>query len=237
MPKTLVSVSLKTLVSKNVRIANTSVFTVNYNTPDLVQRLLNSVRLFYPDIHFVVLDNSDEKARADEVLEIAEKDGNMTVHQTGKNLHHGPGMGFGVRKCETDHVLVIDSDNELMRPGLLSMMMEYMDPEVMAVGIVARVDEAGMDTASPVYGTSLASSRSVPYVLPHTMLVRPRIFDVYPEPIKHGAPMISTCTAMWKAGESYKCLRNIPRLERDGWVRVGEGETWRRFGTRQGVTI
>ncbi len=237
MPREMVSVSLKSLVTKNVRLANTSVFTVNYNTPDLVQRLLNSVRLFYPDIHFVVLDNSDEADKATEVAEIAEKDGNMTVHAVGKNLHHGPGMGFGIRKCPTEHVLVIDSDNEFMRSGLLQMMLEYMDPEVMAVGIVARVDEDGMDTRHPVLGVSPVSAKSVPYVLPHTMLVRRGIFDAYPEPIKHGAPMISTCTAMWEAGTSYECLRNIPRLERDGWVRVGEGETWRRFGMRQGVTI
>ena len=78
--------------------------TVNYNTPDFLERLLVSFRKYY-DLPFVVIDGSDE-SQYQKIKSFPDKY-QITLIHFGYNIHHGPGLAYGINYIETDQVLIL----------------------------------------------------------------------------------------------------------------------------------
>ena len=76
-------------------IANLTGVCVNYNTPELLKKAINSIGMFY-DFPIIIINGSEE-----------EIPGAVNV---GYNIGHGLGMDMGIRMAKTDYILTFDTD-------------------------------------------------------------------------------------------------------------------------------
>jgi len=101
------------------------VISVNYRTPDLTERMIKSIRQFNQDIPLRIIDGSglewsENNCHLRSIMK--EFKFNMTVFN--HNIHHGPGMDWGIKSSENEWVLTIDSDQFIMKD-----VFEYEIPE------------------------------------------------------------------------------------------------------------
>lgn len=153
--------------------------TVNYNTPELVDTMISSVRSTLGDnISVHVVDGSDQ------VKYNIKKDNNVTHHDLGYNIHHGPGMHYGVCKIDTPYTLIVDSDVIVLK-DLLSFYNQHIRSEFYACGISVHVNSGGFNV-EPV------ETGSIKYIHPQCMLLDNKMYNQYKPFVKHGAPCINT---------------------------------------------
>lgn len=97
---------------------------VNYRTPRLLKKAIESIRGFY-DFPIIVIDGSEEPCG----LEFK----NVTFRNVGYNIGHGLGMDMGIKMAETDYVLTFDTDIEMKEP-CLELMLEKIEENTYAIG-------------------------------------------------------------------------------------------------------
>lgn len=183
-------------------IANISVVTVSYNSPDLIEALLRTFRQFYTNKVYVI-DGSRPDIAA-QIQPIAESFDNVEFIPFGYNIHHGPGMTWAVHNLGLEgQALFLDSDVEIVKPGFLESLHAELAPEMWGVGSAQRVNEQGYD--QPEDGP-------INYLHPACMLVNLDVMRRWPLPIKHGAPNIQTILALHRSGNTH-LYKHVP------WVR------------------
>jgi hypothetical protein len=176
--------------------------TVNYNTPDYLERLLSSFRKYY-DIPYIVIDGSDEQ-HFEKIREFPEKYDVRIIHFK-YNIHHGPGMEYGITQCcKTGQILIMDSDMIIHNGGWLTDMYNQLKPESYGIGDVQK--EFYMEGKVKVW---------VPYLHPAFCLVNKKVVRQYPMPIKGGAPMIAAMKEIWLQKKSDKLLQRLDWLKDD----------------------
>lgn len=173
-----------------------TVLIVNYNTPDLLEAALRSVRQFYEDVPVLVVDGSDRQPFKDQSAAVAGKFWQVTFQQLGFNIHHGPGIEHGMYWIETPFTFVMDSDAEIVKAGVLEEMCSRMKPETYACGQGVQVDVNGEND----------NGGGITYIHPFAMMIQQSTFDEYPKPHRHGAPMINPMRCIQRAGLSEKVL-------------------------------
>lgn len=156
--------------------------TVNYNTPDFLERLLSSFRQFY-DIPFVVVDGSDEK-NYKQIEGFVDKY-SVEIHHFPFNIHHGPGMAYGIEYIKTDKILLLDSDLIVLRPGFIEDLDSKLKLDSYGIGDIQIVDENGFNR-----------KKGMRYLHPACALINREVALKYPLPIRHGAPMIEAMKAI-----------------------------------------
>lgn len=109
--------------------------TINYNTPEYLERLLRSFRKFY-DIPYLVIDGSDEQYYKP-IADISYRYKVDLIH-FDYNIHHGPGMAYGINQINTDQVLLVDSDMIIHSGGWLEMMIDELRPESYGIGDIQK---------------------------------------------------------------------------------------------------
>jgi hypothetical protein len=82
---------------------NLTLLTCNYNTPDLIQNLLKSVKLHCPQIPKILVIDTGKPTLYSDMVEGA-------MYHTMEDETHGNGVNKGFELIQTDHVLLIDSD-------------------------------------------------------------------------------------------------------------------------------
>lgn len=92
---------------------NFEIISVNYNTPDLLERLLTSIRLNY-DTPIRIIDGSDTEDFKRLAKMVCDKFSGVTLVQLGYNIHHGRGLDYGINTTKFEWVLCIDSDCEIL---------------------------------------------------------------------------------------------------------------------------
>lgn len=155
---------------------------VNYNTPDFLERLLLSFRQFY-DIPFVVVDGSSE-SNYNKIKSFIEAY-DITLIHFDYNIHHGPGMAYGIQYIKTDQILLLDSDLIVLHPGFVEDLQEKLKSESYGIGDVQIVNDKGFNV-----------SKGISYLHPACALINRKIALKYPLPTKHGAPMIEAMKAV-----------------------------------------
>jgi hypothetical protein len=170
--------------------------TVNYNTPELLEIVLSSFRQFY-DIPYVVVDGSD-KEHYKAIVPFADKY-DIKIHHFDYNIHHGPGMGWGILHIETEQILLLDSDIRVLNHGFVEDMQSKLLPENYGIGDVSIVNEDGINV-----------EQGIKYLHPSCALINREVALRYPMPIKHGAPMIETMKYLHKKGYDI--------LQHESWV-------------------
>lgn len=169
---------------------NTEILVVNYNTPDYIIEQYKSIRKYIgDDISINVVDNSDKKiskrGKKIEVLnkdlyDIPNKDINFKIYKIGKNIHHGPGMDYGINQIKTDYILILDSDVKLHK-NLLSLFNKYIKKDFTCIGLKIFVNQKGFNV----------SDGGILYIHPSCLLLsKEKYTNKNVKFIKHGAPCL-----------------------------------------------
>ena len=167
--------------------------TVNYNTPQLLESLLRSFRRFYPDIPYMVVDGSAPyyygKIKSFPVRFC------VSIHHFKYNIHHGPGMAYGLKTITTDQILLLDSDIQIIRGGFVEILQSKLNAKSYGIGDISSIGRDGVNI----------KNKGIKYLHPSCALINRLVALKYPMPIKHGAPMIET-------------MKAHPRIQHEQWV-------------------
>lgn len=110
-----------------------SVITVNYNTPDDVCSLIESVNNSdYPNVEIIVVDNNSQLVSPDIILE---KHPNIKLIKSDQNLGFAAGNNLGVQHAEGAFFLFLNSD-AMLTDGCLHTLVATFD-QIPDVGIVS----------------------------------------------------------------------------------------------------
>ena len=188
-----------------------TVVSVNYCTPDLITRAVQSFREHYPQTPLLLIDNGSGDDSVDHLmaLQAAHPDHTDLVLNT-ENRHHGPAMDQALRTVDTPLVLFLDSDIVVRRHGFVEAMRRALTdvPHSYATGKIIWMNRRGFDVDESAGGT--------PYIRPICMMVRRPLYLSLPPFRRHGAP----CLENMKAAHQQK-LRLVPfpiedYIEHDG---------------------
>lgn len=152
--------------------------TVNYNTPELLEGLLISFRQFY-DIPYTVVDGSDEY-NFEKIKGFPEKYEIELCH-FNYNVHHGPGLAWGMQHIKTEQILLLDSDIKILNNMAIENFKANLRAESYGIGGICFVNDIGMNIIN-----------GMKYLHPACALLNREVALRYPLPILHGAPMINT---------------------------------------------
>ncbi len=197
---------------------------INYRTPELTRRAVESFRRFYPSFPLLLIDNGSEAASVDELRRLRDTCPDQTdLLLNTRNLHHGPAMDQALHHLQSRFVLFIDSDCEAKRAGFVEGMtgMAEEDSGVYAVGKRIFMNARGFDVD--------AAPGAHPYIRPICMLIDRSMYLSLPPFERHGAPCLTNMIAAAAAG-----LKLIHFPVEDFVLHAGRG-TAARFGYRLGI--
>lgn len=186
-------------------IQSIPVVCVSYNSAELISDLLTSFRKHYANPVHIIDGSQEQHYRA--IEQVAAGFDNVRFIHFDYNIHHGPGMAWAITHLElTGRVLFLDSDLQVLNNGFLEALDSELRPGMYGVGMVNNVNEAGFDVTY--------EKGAIKYLHPACMLCNIDVMRQWPLPIKHGAPMTDTMTALHRADASH-LLGNIPWLVND----------------------
>jgi hypothetical protein len=164
-----------------MRPADFEILIVNYNTPDLLDRIVTSIRKFeHPGTPIHVIDGSDTEDFKTSAMMIGMHNEPCCVEQTGWNIHHGPGIHKGLMETSSRWVLVMDSDVTL-KDNMSDKL--YYDHPLEGFGYF--VNRNGMNVHKQ-------NGETILYLHPRFLLVDALWYKNHPfKFIKHGAPAIN----------------------------------------------
>lgn len=194
--------------------------TVNYKTIDVTRKCLQAIKLYYPDIRIIIIDNSNYDVSSDYLYKVAKEGNNITTVFNTYNMHHGPSIDLGIRMIHTPYAFVLDSDAYIRREGVLEAMLQRAEgvEEWLMVGDITPVDKNGFDIKD--------GSEGIPYGDPKCMLLNKACYLTLPPFIRHGAPCIETMTYL----NNYNKTNLLLRFPWTQYVYHAKGATQRRFG-------
>jgi len=196
---------------------------INFQTPDLTQRAVSSLRRWYTDLPLLLIDNGSSDDSPSLLQRLAGASPATTALLCNpRNLHHGPAMDRAMRQLSTDEVFFLDSDCIITREGVLEHLREalHADESNYAAGKRIFMNSRGFDV-TPGPGTH-------PYIRPICMLIRRRPYLTLPPFERHGAPCLTNMIAATSAGLH---LIHVPV---DDFVHHEGRGTAARFGYRLG---
>jgi hypothetical protein len=162
---------------------NIEIISVHYKTPDLIYNQHKSVRNFYPDLTYQIIDGSDNNVKYFENLENDDK--NFNVKRFGYNIHHGPGMDYAIKNSNYEYQLILDSD-----VSLKSNVIEHLFDNFKgyATGKLIMIDSTGHEMWQKKEENP--NNFIYSYVHPYCMLIKKSEYLKYKPFKKHGAPCI-----------------------------------------------
>jgi hypothetical protein len=178
--------------------------TVNYNTPDILERLLTSFRKFY-DIPYLVVDGSD--ATHYEKIKDFPQRFNIELKHFDHNIHHGPGMAWGINHIQTSQILLQDSDMIILSGGWLEEMVRVLQPTDYGTGDI----QAGNGQQGYI----------AEYMHPALALINRDVALRYPLPDKTGMPLFNAMQQLKKEGNMGLLKRSV-WLTEDLWQHLGK---------------
>jgi hypothetical protein len=171
------------------------IVSVHYKTPDLIYNQYNSVRKFYPEIKYEIIDGSDDGKKY--FIDLEKKDPNFVVRRFGYNIHHGPGMDYAIKNSSEEFLLILDSDVSLKSTLIEPMIKDFTG---ISKGLRIMINKDGV--------SSLQSNRtenqnfSYPYIHPYCMLIDRNKYISFKPFKKHGAPCIDFMMDIYEKGQS-----------------------------------
>jgi len=154
-----------------------TVLTVNYNTPEYLERMLSSFRKFY-DLPCIVVDGSSKENY--KPIKYFDKKFNITIYHFDYNIHHGPGMEFGIKQIDTDRILLCDSDIIFHGKGIIELMDKQLKDHEYGIG----------DIQQEKYKVN-NEFNYVSYLHPAFALINRKIANKYIMPQLNGAPLLA----------------------------------------------
>jgi len=130
------------------------IVTVNYNTPDLIDNLIKSIRDNEGDYQIRIIDGSDKEPYINEIVEVCKKYDNVVLQQQGWNIHHGRGMDLALSTSDFEWCLLIDSDSLILQP-ILEKMYSARIGDKKIIGNCTLAPVPGYSDNAPYYHASL----------------------------------------------------------------------------------
>jgi GT2 family glycosyltransferase len=172
-----------------------TVVIINFETPDLTERAVRSLRAAYPDIRLLLIDNGSGDESVALLKELhALHAGRTELLFNLQNIHHGPAMDEALRSIASPLVLFLDSDCEVRKRGFVEGMTELMlsGENIYAVGKRIFMNDRGFD---------IGERRGAhPYIRPICMLIRKQHYFDLPPFERHGAPCLANFIVAEQAG-------------------------------------
>jgi len=106
------------------------IITVNYCTPELIKKLVRSVRKYEGDYPIRVIDGSDKEPYISQMRDIMDID----LEQFGYNIHHGRGLDYGIKTSKYEWCLLVDSDVTIKKPVINKLFITKMFSNKMIIG-------------------------------------------------------------------------------------------------------
>lgn len=157
---------------------------INYQTPDLTSKAVSSFKLFYPDIPLVLIDNGSKDSSIIFLNELIKQFSKVHFITEKTNLHHGPAMHKAVNVIESDYILFIDSDCEILRSGFIEEMLKIFEKDTMsyAIGKLIYLNKRGFPVEE--------GQKGIPYIRPICMMIRREFYKRLKPFQKHGSPCL-----------------------------------------------
>jgi GT2 family glycosyltransferase len=163
---------------------------INFRTPDLLRRAVQSFRTHYPTTPLLLIDNGSGDGSDALLCELQRHSPDYTeVVVNHANVHHGPAMDQALRYVKTPYVFFLDSDCEVRKGGFLEAMFELAKSEQThyVIGKKIFMNKRGFDVEERDGGT--------PYIRPICMLVQRERYLSLPPFERHGAPCLTNMRA------------------------------------------
>jgi len=172
---------------------------INYKTPDLTSRAVNTFVTAYPNISILLIDNGSGDI-GDELLAVIESNTStlqLIVNPT--NLHHGPAMHQAMGLITTPFVLFLDSDCIVEEGGFIELMTHALSQHETqyAAGSLLHVNKRGFLVDSNKRG-------AIPYIHPYCMMVKHALYATLPPFELHGTPVLRNLLGAAKKG--FRCV-------------------------------
>ncbi len=179
----------------NSILDSVTVVIINYETPDLTERAVRSLRTAYPGIGVLLIDNGSSDGSDAVVKDLQKLNGKKTeIIMNVRNIHHGPAMDEALRALQTPCVLFLDSDCDVRRGGFIEQMVALMNSEAKNYAIGKRIfmNDRGFDVEE--------QPGAHPYIRPICMLVRREMYWSLPPFERHGAPCLANFIVADRSG-------------------------------------
>lgn len=198
---------------------------VNYNTPEIITRAVESIKNHVPFI--TIVDGSDKANPAYSECDLLSLNYSSSffsepsiikVIHTHVNIGHGPGLNIGIQKAKTPYIIVMDSDAVLREPSVISEMYNSIQGDnVYGAGLVVNVTDAGTTDPKGKYK----------YLHPYFAMFKKDTFNKYAPFINHGAPWLRTM----KEINGKMDVVNIDNIQKKVWhehrrTRLIAGKDW-----------
>jgi glycosyltransferase involved in cell wall biosynthesis len=202
--------------------------TVNYKTYHLTKAAVESLQKHYPGLPMIVHDNGSEDLSTAYISHLPDQVPTVTSIMSKTNDGHGPALHRCMRACASVWALLFDSDCELLKPGLIEMLLERANGAY-AVGWQRYVDRyTGVPIEWHLQSQAANIAQFVKYIHPCCALYHvPTYFTLRPF-AHHGAPCLDNMLDAEKMGLT---LVEAPVFD---YVKHWVGGTRRMFDSEQG---
>lgn len=152
----------------------------------------------YPALKLLLIDNGSADDSSAFIAALAERYAHVCCLLNSHNRFHGPALDQGMHASSTQLVLTLDSDSEVIKPGLLEKMcVQFLDSNVYAVGKLIDMDWFG-------YGTPELPFGRFPYIHPYCSLLDREKYLRLKGFFHHGSPGIENMRHAWRKGYGLK---------------------------------
>jgi hypothetical protein len=177
----------------------TKILTVNYNTPKLIEKLIESYYKYkYDKYQLIIIDGSDIHNNITKSKELSEKYPEVIFDFVGYNIHHGPGLHYGMNKYKSDFFLLIDSDLVFKKEGYIDYCLENIKNNY---GIGKKIKVNKWDQSVRVNG-------NIDYLHPNGCLINYKMYNNFKPLFAHGAPFLNTMKDLYKKNLSHLIINN-----------------------------
>lgn len=181
----------------------TAITTV-YRTPDLLVKAYESFKKFYPELSFIIVDNSADGSCSDLTKDWLKDDPHLTVLENKENEGHGDGMHQGIGWANSPYLFVFDSDVTFVKPNLIEDMMKYISPEIYGVGWLLNLDRGGRNVPANFQG------EIIKYLYPAFMLLNRGQYYKFHKFTRFGLPPLKAMQEIHDIGWTDEILVDFP---------------------------
>lgn len=177
-----------------------TLISVTYNTRDLIETAINSIRKHCGKQNMFIVDGSERNNDCYKYLEAMAMGGDLRMYSAGYNIGHGHGLDLAMERVQTPYALMFDSDIEVLKDPIPEML-ELMDKDTYGVGWITEVGRDGYD-----YGTWPWHKKETPikYLHPYFALVNIEMYHRFKPLCHHGAPFFKSMVDLHDKGEAWR---------------------------------
>ena len=210
---------------------------VNYQTPDLIKRAVDSFRRFYPDESLLLIDNGSQDESVPILKNLVSEYPDKTeILLNTSNIYHGPAMDQALRYVQNQYVAFLDSDCVVLRGGFLESMNSTLseNDSHYIVGRRVFMNRRGFEIRKETNG--------FPYIRPICMIVKRELYISLPPFQHHGTPCLANMRAASECGyalidfpvDDYVCHKGRGTAERHGY-NLGWRGKWNYLLNKMGL--